>query len=459
MRTPREYQKLARRFFVDRERAALWAKPGMGKTGSTLLTLTDLVLSGDSDRILVVGPKRVAQDVWRDELPRWPDAHDVLGDVVSLVGDVKHRERGLRIPARVYAINYESLPWLVDRFGEAWPFDTVVADESSKLRGFRLGQGTLRARALSRNAHGRIRRFYQLTGTPAANSLSALWGQIWFLDEGKRLGRSFEAYKERWFYSSGEHGKAVLTPLPFAQEQITEALSDLCLTLRPSDWFDLREPVRTRVRVTLPPAAMAIYKRFRKEMYAALDDNRSVSAFSAAAKTMKCLQLANGAAYTNPEGTVWSEVHTAKLEALEEIVEETTDSSVMVAYQFVADRQRILKAFPKAVDLATPRGMAAFKAGDAPLGVGHPASVGHGVDGLQEVCNSLVFFGHWWDAEEREQIIERVGPMRQAQAGKDRPLFLYDIVADGTIDDVVMSRHETKRSVQELLMEAMRRDR
>ena len=428
----------------------------MGKTGSTLLALGDLFLTGDSERVLVIAPKRVAKDVWTEELPRWPGLAEVIGPIVPIVGTAKQRESALRIPAKVHTIAYDNLPWLAETLGDKWPYDTVVADEASKLRGFRLRQGTKRARVLGRYAHTHIRRFYELTGTPAANSLTALWGQAYFLDGGKRLGSSFEAFKQRWFQSFGDPARAELTPLPFAFDQITEALADICLTIDPKDWFDLREPVYTRVSVKMPPAAEKIYAGFKREMYAALADGE-VKAFSAAAKTIKCLQLANGAVYTDPDATQWSEVHTAKLEALEEIVEETTDSAVLAVYQFIPDRTRILKAFPGSVDLATPRGMAAFKAGDAQVGVAHPASVGHGVDGLQNVCNSIAFLGHWWDSELREQIIERVGPMRQMQAGLDRPLHLYDIVTEGTIDDVVMARHETKREVQDLLLEAMRR--
>lgn len=456
-RTPHPYQTLARSFFTELPRAALWAKPGMGKTGSTLLAISDLMLCDDVQRTLIIAPKRVAESVWGDEAPRWPGVAKVIGPIVPIVGTAEQRKRALRVPAKMHTVNFENLPWLVDRLDGDWPFDCVVVDEASKLRGFRSRQGTKRARALARFAHTpAVRHFYELTGTPAANHLHALWGQMWFIDKGARLGSSFEAFKGRWFQSVGIPGQEKLTPLPFAYDQIMALLSDITLPLNPRDWFNLIEPVYTRVPVKLPAKAAAIYKSFQRDLYAALAWGGEVAAFSAAAKSIKCLQLANGAAYTNPEATEWEEVHTAKLEALEEIVEETTDSAVICVYQFVPDKLRILKAFPGSVDLSTKQGMAAFKAGDSQLGVAHPASVGHGIDGLQDVCNAIVFFGHWWDAEEREQIIDRVGPMRQHHAKTGRPLFLYDLVAEDTIDLQVMARHETKREIYELLMEARR---
>jgi SNF2 family DNA or RNA helicase len=86
----------------------------------------------------------------------------------------------------------------------------------------------------------------------------------------------------------------------------------------------------------------------------------------------------------------------------------------------------------------------------------HPQSAGHGLN-LQDGGNTIAFFGHWWNLEEYQQIIERIGPTRQAQAGHKRPVFIHQIIAAGTVDEIVMKRRETKREVQDLLMEAMKR--
>jgi SNF2 family DNA or RNA helicase len=78
------------------------------------------------------------------------------------------------------------------------------------------------------------------------------------------------------------------------------------------------------------------------------------------------------------------------------------------------------------------------------------------VDGLQYHSNILAFFGHNWNLEERLQIIERVGPTRQMQAGKDRPMFIHNIIARDTVDEMVIERVTTKRRVQDILMDAMK---
>lgn len=97
-----------------------------------------------------------------------------------------------------------------------------------------------------------------------------------------------------------------------------------------------------------------------------------------------------------------------------------------------------------------------WNAGKIPVLFAHPASAGHGLN-LQDGGNILAFFGHWWDLEQYQQIIERIGPTRQAQAGHDRPVFIHHIVAADTMDELVMARRESKREVQDLLLEAMKR--
>lgn len=245
--------------------------------------------------------------------------------------------------------------------------------------------------------------------------------------------------------------------MPFAQRQIEEALADCTITIRASDYLDLPPLVENTIPVELPPTARRYYRELEKEMFTTLAGGHEVEAFNAAALTQKCLQCANGAIYTGETGSgQWQEVHDGKIEALRSVVEEAAGAPVLVAYHFKSDLARILKRFPFAVELKAERQLQAFREGKVLLGVGHPASMGHGVDGLQNHCSTVVFFGHWWSLEQRQQMIERVGPTRQVQAGHNRSVTVHDIVAQGTLDEIVMDRHRTKASVQELLMNAMK---
>lgn len=460
--TPRPYGKLMTDHILDVPRCALWADMGLGKTVCTYTALDGLFLAGDAAPALVIAPLIVARDTWPDEAKKWEHLRHI--DVMPIIGSEAERLAALRYDASVYTINYENLVWLTKQYGpdcERWPFRTVVVDESRKLKSFRLKQGGKRTAALAKVAHTKVKRMIQLTGAPAPNGLADLYGQAWFIDAGKRLGRTYSAFQERWFRKASDgYGTEAL---PFAQEQIQAALADVCLRVDAADWFDLEKPVTINRFVDLPPKVRIKYREMEQEMFTQIDD-RTAEAFNAAARTQKCLQLANGAVYVDPlvEGEEcrgpkeWKEVHDEKLQALESIVDEANGSPVLVAYHFKSDKARLLKAFPKARDLADPVQMREFKTGRYEVGLGHPASMGHGVDGLQDHCHRIVFFGHWWDMDQRDQIIGRIGPVRQFQAGHKRPCFIYNILARDTVDELVLARHETKREVQSLLLEAMK---
>ena len=454
--TPRPFAPVAMRHLGDVPRSALWAKPGMGKTSITMTFLDHLHnVAGESAPTLVLAPLRVARDTWANEAEKWDHLADMR--VVPIVGDAKQRAAALRQDAQVFTTNYENLVWLrkhLEERGTAWPFRTVVADESTKLKSFRLRQGGIRAQALAGIAHKQVRRWINLTGTPASNGLEDLWGQTWFLDAGQRLGRTFSSFRERWFrpVSKGQFHQWVQTE--FAEAEIHERLADLCLTLDPKDWFDLHEPIVNVIEVTLPPTAKVKYREMERELFT-LVGTVGVEAMSAAAKYGKCLQMAGGAVFTD-DGKTWVAIHDEKLDALEELVDATGDDPLLVAYHYRHEFQRLRERFPDALDLSDHYELQYAMQGQGKVWLGHPASMGHGVDGLQEHCNTVVFFAQDPNLEYHDQILERVGPMRQFQAGKDRPVFLHYLVARGTIDELEMTRRSTKRSTQDALLEYMK---
>lgn len=463
---PKEYQPPVTQHMIETPRCGAWLPMGMGKTISTLTALDIMYLCGRHTRpTLVCAPLRVAKNTWPSEIEKW----DHIGQLqaVSVTGDSSERFHVLykelkRGNVSVFTINYENLPWLeqtLKETGTQWPFGTIVADESTKLKGFRLKQGTQRAKALARVAHKHVDRFIELTGTPAPNGLKDLWGQAWFLDQGKRLGRSFTSFSERWFRSTRD-GFGI-EPMPHAQEEIESLLGDLCLSLDPHDYFDLEAPIEFPIYVDLPPKARKIYDDMEKKMFAQIGEHE-VEAFNAASKSMKCLQVANGAAYVEVEDDPtdtkpWVQVHDAKLQALEDIIEEAAGMPVLVSYHFKSDLARLKKAFPQGRYFDDKKQTEDdWNAGKIPVMFIHPASGGHGLN-LQDGGNIIVMFAHWWDFEQYQQVIERIGPMRQMQSGHDRPVFIYHIIARDTVDEIVMQRREGKKGVHDLLMEAMKR--
>lgn len=471
---PKPYQNLIIDHTLEHERCAVWADPGLGKTCCALTAIDALQMAGETKPALILAPLRVARDTWKDEVAKW--SHLSSMDIMPIVGTAAERTLALRHDVAVATCNYENLPWLVDYWGERWPYATVVLDEASKVKAFRGGFRTstagkvylqvdrkTRAGAFATVAWDKVKRLIELTGTPASNGLDNLWGQLWYIDRGQRLGRTHESFRKRWF-QRGYDGYSI-EALPHAQKDIQGQLKDVCITIDAKDWFDLKEPIVNDVYIDLPVKARALYKDMEKKLFIELEGGGTKEAFNAAAKTNACLQIANGAVYVDPDAESdnhprakeWKAIHDEKLEALDEYLEEVGGAPTIVVYTFRSDLARIKKKFPHALTLGVAKELDEFKKGKSAIGLAHQASLGHGVDGLQYACNRIVFFGADWDLETYLQMLARIGPVRQAQAGLDRPVFVTHIVARHTMDELVMERRESKKSVQSILLAAMKR--
>lgn len=445
-----EQQKITN-FILNHKRCGIFAAMGTGKTVAALTALDILNLAGyDVFPIIIIAPLRVAQSVWPDEVNKW--GHLKHLKMSTIVGTEKERFKALEEGSDVYTINYENINWLVTKLKGKWPFKTIVSDEFSKLKGFRLTQGTMRARALAQVAF-KSDRFIGLTGTPAANGIQSLWGSSWFLDAGVRLGRSFNAFSQRWFTKTWDGWG--LDPLPHAQKEIEEKLSDICISIKLPG---LEEPIKNKIEVTLPDKVKKQYKQMEKEMFLELEGH-DITAVHAAAKTMKLLQLTAGSMYVGEDNKETVEVHDEKIKALGEVIEEANGMSVLVAYHFRSDLARLITAFPTGRHLdKNPQTIKDWNAGKIPVLFAHPASAGHGLS-LQHGGNILCFFSLNWNLEEHMQIIERIGPARQKQSGYDRPVYIHYLIAKGTVDEMVYKRLESKREVQDILLEALKERR
>lgn len=469
--TPRPYQPPTTNYILDNPRCAVWGFLGCGKTGASLQahTVLDLV---EPCPTLVIAPVRVARSTWGEEAAKWDDFKHLK--ISPVVGNPDERAAALRRPADIHTINFENLPWLMDRLKNDWPFRRVIWDEATKLKGWRGSEqtsprgkkfiragGASRLRQFAKITHSRIDRFIELTGEPAPNGLKDLWGQLWFLDKGLRLGHTHEAFMQRWFEKSYD-GYSVI-PKDCAQDQIHGKLKDICIALKAEDYFDIKKPVEIPIWVNLPPGARKLYKDMEKDFYMKIKNN-GIEALNAASKTGKLLQIAAGAAYhdrdvdsdSDRKAKDWSLIHDEKILALHSVIAESNGMPILVAYNFKSDLARLKKYFPKGRHIDTKKDEDDFKAGKISLAFVHPASIGHGVDGFQYVTNVLVFFSRDWNLENSNQLLGRIGPVRQIQAGFNRNVFVYYIMARDTMDEEVDARHKTKRSVQDILLDAMR---
>ena len=444
----RPYQMLAIDRMERTPRLNLFAEMGLGKTRAVL---TFIARQRFTKPVLVLAPLRVARKGWADEAAKWPELQHLR--VATITGTPDDRRAALRTPAHVHTLNYENIEWVLDLMGDRMPWAMVVADESTRLKGYRTRQGSKRASALGRIAH-RVERWVNLTGTPASNGLIDLWGQQWFIDAGRALGSSFAAFEARWFYRPPHADRnARLEPFGHAQAEIEALMRPTTLAIQARDWFPVDEPMRSTVEVELPPKARQEYRRMARDLYAQINDGTVVSALTAAAKVTKLLQIASGAIYRDDKSFAW--VHDEKIDALRSIVEEASGAPILVAFNYVHEMTRIKALFPQARVLKTRKDEDDWNAGRIPLLIAHPDSAGHGLN-LQHGGNRLVYFGHTWKQESYAQILERIGPVRQKQSGYDRPVFVYSIVARNTQDEAVILRNAGKANLMDALMANLR---
>jgi SNF2 family DNA or RNA helicase len=443
---PRPWQPPIIDHIAEHKRCAIYGRMGCGKTGAVLHALS-AVEALDEAPVLILGPKRVAGKTWPDEVHKWEGTSHI--DISPIVGTESQRLKALKQDRAFYSTNYEQIPWLVKHFGADWPFKTVIADESTRIKGYRLRGGGRRSFELGRVAHRYTDRWINLTGTPSPKGVKDLWGQMWFIDGGQRLGSSYTAFTERWFRPN--HSGYGITPFDFAQEQIQALISDVCLTIDPADYLPIDKVIEHDIVVDMPAKAREKYTEMEKQMYTEIHKayvTHEIEAVNTGVKVGKCLQMAGGAVYTDPITKEWVEIHKSKLEALESIVEEHNGAPIIVSYQFVHERERILKHFKDARHFDdNPETEDAWNRGEIPMLVTHPESAGHGSN-LQEGGNVLVDYSSGWSA---------IGPMRQFQSGLDRPVFRYRLIMERSIDLLVKARRERDISVQEILLEALKR--
>ena len=398
-------------------------------------------------RVLVIAPKRVAEDTWTREHAKWDHLKDLR--ISKVLGNEQQRIRALRAEADIYVIGRDNVIWLINYYQglrKGWPFDMIVIDELSSFK----NPQAKRFRALKK-AMPSVSRVVGLTGTPSPNGLMDLWAEVYLLDQGERLGNTLGAYREKYFRPGARNGYVVYKWEPFrnAQKEIEDKISDICISMSAADYLKLPKRIDNVIPVQLSPDEMEAYKRMERDQLLQIEDD-DIAALNAAAVMTKLLQIANGSVYTN-EGKV-VKIHEAKLEALAEIVD-TTDSPVLVFYSYKHDLAAIQGKIKGARILENEKDISDWNAGKVQVLLAHPASVGYGLN-LQEGGHVIVWYGLTWSLELYQQANARL--YRQ---GQEKPVIIHHLIAEGTADEEVMAALQNKDTSQAALLAALKERR
>lgn len=417
---------------------------GLGKSLTTLTAielLEDLV--GIDGKVLVIAPLSVAENTWPEELKKWDHLKNLSYSLV--IGSKANRLKALEQEANIYITNRENVVWLVEFYKKKWPFKTVIIDELSSFK----SSSAKRFRALKR-VRPLMDRVIGLTGTPAPNSLMDLWPQIYLLDQGKRLGRTISEYRHRYFHPGASDGHIVYNWIlnDGAEQQIYEAISDICVSMKSKDYLKL--PLRTNniVNVYLDKNEQKTYGQLEHDLVLDVND-QEITAASAAVLGNKLLQLANGAIYDDQHEVI--KIHDRKLDALDSIIEDAQGQSVLVFYNYKHDLSRLLERFPNArvLDPAS-NDVKDWNDGKISLLLAHPQSAGHGLN-LQRGGHIIVWFSMIWSLEFYQQANARLD-----RQGQTEPVIIHHLVAKDTVDERALEVLQGKEKTQDALMSAIK---
>lgn len=438
---PHNYQQFATDFILNQSICCLMLDMGLGKTVITLTALWQLALdSFDVSRVLVIAPKRVAEDTWPKELAKWEHLTGLTSSLV--LGSAAERKAALQRKAFLYIINRENVAWLVKN--HYWDFDMVVIDELSSFK----SNKAERFKAMKK-VRPMVTRIVGLTGTPAPNTLLDLWPQMYLMDMGQRLGRFIGGFRDRFFLPDKRNREIIYSykPREGVEDAIYALISDICISMKAADYLDMPERIDNRIEVSMSPKERKLYDDFQKDMVLSIDDEE-LDAANAAALSNKLLQMANGAVYGEDKKII--PIHDRKLDALEDLVEAANGKPLLVAYWYKHNLQRIKARFKNARCIDTAKDIDDWNAGKIPLALIHPASAGHGLN-LQDGGCTIVWFGLTWSLELYQQLNARL--WRQ---GQKHTVVIHHIVTKGTHDEDVMWALENKDTRQSALIEAVR---
>lgn len=445
---PAPPQSLAEDFLTTHDICFLLMGMGLGKSATCLSAFCKLQAALEVGAALVVAPLRVCNITWGMEASYWDQfKHLKIANLRTPLG----RRAFIAGQADLYLLNYESIPLLVklvEKRGGKVPYDLVIFDESTKAK----NPASKRINLLRREVPG-VKRRWALTGTPAPNSLLDLFGQVRLLDDGQRLGRSFDHFKKTYFAAT-DYQQYNWEPIPGAAERIDQRIADITLTLRTSDWLkDLPDCHIEDVEVKLPGHVMEQYEEFKKELILELRQEVQITAANAAVLVRKLLQFTSGAIYDGEKRV--HDVHDCKTDMLAKIAKQTK-GPLLVICDFKHEQDRIRRKFPQArffADARTPalqmQLIAQWNRKEIPMLVGHPMSMGHGLN-LQTGSQTMVWMSLTYSRECYEQTIARLH-----RRGQKDVVTVHRLMVPGTVDDVVAEVLEEKRNTEQRLLTAL----
>lgn len=433
----RDYQQRVTDWSLDRDNG-LWAiDMGLGKTRCALERI-----KRTGKPAIVFAPLQVAMSTWPSEIRKWAPEFSYA----VLHGPCK-RER-LLTAADVLIINYDGLPWLATNHAGVLKNRTAFFDESTSVK-----SPKSKRTKLSAILRPQFKECFMLSATPTPNGIQDIWAQARIMDQGERLGRKFTPFVNRYFHIDQFHR---LTPrYPEVTDEILKLMSDCTIRLKGEDYLNLPPYVINDIEIELPATLKEKYKAFHKDFIYSLGNEKVITAVNAAVLGSKLRQFVQGGLYD--ENHKATEIHTLKLDMLEQIQEELAGNPNLVVINFEFELEAIRRRFGSSVPAITGKTPPderlqlerRWNDGALPMLVVHPATVSRGLN-LQDGGHYITWLALTWNWEHYHQLNGRL-----RRSGQTKPVVLNRLIIPGTIDARVAQALELKGGDQEAVLQAL----
>jgi len=429
---------------------AILAEMGTGKTLITIALAGALFNNGKIKKMLIVAPLSIVP-VWKEEFDKFADFDyhlEILEGNSKKKEDTLHNLFGTKL--QVAVVNYESC-WRLEEELAKWQPDLIVCDESSKIKNPQAKQSKALHRLGKKSKHNII-----LTGTPVTNNPLDFFSQYKFLDESI-FGSSYYSFRARYAILGGYGNYQVIgyKNLP----ELVEKAHSIAYRITKKEALDLPEQIDTIRYVNLEPIAMQYYRQIEKDSYAELEQGEVITR-NVLTKLLRLSQVAGGfIKFENDDQT--HEVSTAKLDALEEIIDECLDADkkLVVFVRFIAEIDAIERLLKKRkIGYSLIKGEVVDRAEqvskfqnnkDIKIFVGQIQTTGMGL--TLTAADTAVFFSLDYNFSNYEQAKARIHRIGQ----KNNCTYIH-LIAQKTIDEKVLDALKKKKSIADLVVDNWR---
>ncbi len=449
---PFEHQKRAFEFVMHRFEndggAALLVEMGCGKSLISVAVAGELFNERRIRNLLIVCPLSIC-GVWEEEFSKFADFDYNLK---ILKGSLEKKAEALcSLQGRalqIAVINYESA-WRIERQIKNWHPDMIICDESHKIKSHNI--------AASKSLHklGEKTRYKLiLTGTAITNKAVDIFSQYKFL-EPTIFGKSFYTFRNRYFDMVG-YGNHTPVLKESMKDELRNKIHSIAFVAKKSECLDLPETTEIIRKVELEPYAMNTYKHLVRDSFAELQ-NSEVTVTNVLTKILRLSQLTGGF-LGDDEGKKVHQISKAKLNALEDIIDDVTSSGkkLVIMARFIPEIAAIKKLLiDKGLRFSIITGEIKNRAdeisrfqydADVLVFVGQIATAGLGI--TLTASSTMVFYSLDYSMSNFEQAKARIHRTGQ----KENCTYIY-LIASNTVDEKIMKALKNKVNLAKSLID------